>query len=59
MIKPPRVGPSTMPTETMPPLTPKARPRSLAGNASVTMARPKANVIAPPMACTTLKAMSQ
>jgi len=48
-----------MPIETTAPMIPSALPRSAGGKASVTIAVPKAIVIAAPMACSTRKPISQ
>ena len=57
-IRPPSVGPTAIPTETMVPLMPSARHRSDGGNASVIMAIPNAMTMEAPTACTTRKPIS-
>ncbi len=59
IMMPPRLGPSDIPTETIAPEIPKALPRSDGGNDSVTIAIPNAIINAEPIACKTLKAISQ
>ena len=48
-----------MPTDTTEPMMPSARPRSRAGKAAVTMAAPKAVIMAAPTPCAARKPISQ
>jgi hypothetical protein len=59
MINPPTIGPAMMPSDTIVPLMPSARPRSVGGKASVVMAKPRAKIMAAPTAWTTRAAISQ
>ena len=55
---PPSAGPRLSPIETLTPLRPSARPRSLAGKVRATMAGPMAMIIAAPTPWTTRKPIS-
>ena len=52
---PPRAGPRLRPIATLTPLSPRARPRSLAGNVRATIAGPMAMIIAAPTPWATRK----
>ena len=53
------VGPRMMPIDTIEPVMPSARPRSVGGKVSVTMAGPSARIIAAPTAWMMRPATSQ
>ncbi len=58
VTKPPTMGPRMLPTATVEPMYPMARPRSLTGNAWKMMAPLMLNIIAPPTAWIMRKPMS-
>jgi hypothetical protein len=59
MISPPRDGPRANPMATVAPIRPMARPRREGGASSVTMAMPRAWLMAAPTPCRARKKISQ